>query len=111
MEGFLHPFDEADNLFLFDEATIGGGGIDPDEYLFTDWQRVKWKKPEQKRKAKKIVASIKKARDDGLIDRLAKLNADLAALMWQVEEDQRREAEMLRKRRNMQAIQRFLEMV
>jgi hypothetical protein len=110
MDGFLYQFDESDNLFPFDEGTIGGGGgIDPDEYVFTDWQRVKWK-PEQVKQVKKIVAQAKKAKGPDYAKTLERLRAEYERLKAAAEEA-RLIADQMRRERNMRAITAFLQMV
>lgn len=107
MDGFLHPFNESDNLFPFDDPTIGGGGgADPSDYAFKDWQWVRKRKPKKKVEAKRVDPNIATAKA-----LQAKAKEMEAAAQRYAEQLQREQIEAARVARNRRAIEAFLSMV
>ena len=102
------------------EPSYGGGG-----WLFTDWQRVKWKKKRkapEKRKARALVAELEKERNREpedpiharlIAEKITQLEAELAAQFDEVaalvaEHTERQAREHKRRQRNRRAIEAFL---
>lgn len=104
-------------------AVSSGGGIDPDEalYAFTDWQRVKWKRPAARKKAQAFVAQLEREKkrepEDPIharliAERITQLQAQIAAQFDElVPHLQAHESKRQRQERNRRVIAAFLETI